>query len=69
MDDSAKKKLRILILDNRAVVRWGIRQVLAESFAHFEFVEGTAGPAGLDMALGQPWDLIVGLVPIFETNS
>jgi len=59
MDDSAREKLRILILDNRVVVRWGIRQVLAEAFEHFDFSEGAAGPTGLDMALGQPWDLIV----------
>jgi DNA-binding NarL/FixJ family response regulator len=59
VDDSARDKLRILILDDHAVVRRGVRQILAERFEPLEFGEGKAGPEGLDLALGQPWDLVI----------
>ena len=54
-----RQSLRILILDNHAVVRRGVRQILAERFDTLEFGESEAGPGGLDLALGQPWDLII----------
>jgi DNA-binding NarL/FixJ family response regulator len=33
--------------------------VLAERFDPLEFGEGQAGPEGLALALGQPWDLVI----------
>jgi hypothetical protein len=41
-------------------VRSTMRQmVLAERFGPMEFEEGKAGPEGLNLALGQAWDLVV----------
>jgi DNA-binding NarL/FixJ family response regulator len=57
MDGSARKKLRVLILDDHATVQRGLRRILAERF--LEFGESEAGPEGLDLALGQPWDLVI----------
>jgi CheY-like chemotaxis protein len=58
--DFAQETLRILILDDDAVVRRSItHMVSAERFDPLEFGEGPAGPEGLALALGQPWDLII----------
>src|SRR5579864_8243053 len=59
VNDSTQEKLRILIVDDHAVVRRGIREILAEGFDPLEFGEGKTGPEGLGLALGQSWDLIV----------
>ena len=59
MFGSTRKALRILILDDHAIVRRGIRQILAENFAPLEFGEGEAGQESLELALGQSWDLII----------
>jgi DNA-binding NarL/FixJ family response regulator len=59
MGDTARQKLRILILDDHAVVRRGVRQILAERFGTLEFGESEAGPEGLGLACGQPWDLVI----------
>lgn len=60
MDGPTQKKLRILILDDHLVVRKAIKQiVLDERFDPLEFGEITAGPEGLDLALGHPWDLVI----------
>jgi two-component system invasion response regulator UvrY len=59
MDGSARGKLRILILDDHAVVRRGVRQILAESLDLLEFSEGKAGQEGLDLALDQSWELVI----------
>jgi DNA-binding NarL/FixJ family response regulator len=60
VDDPTQEKLRILILDDHHVVRQAIKQlVLDERFDPLEFGEGNAGPEGLDLALGRPWDLVI----------
>ena len=60
MSDPRQEKLRILILDDHLVVRQAIKQiVLDERFDPLEFVESNAGPDGLDLALGRPWDLVI----------
>src|SRR5258705_2817793 len=56
---SSRAELRILILDDYAVVRRGVRQILAEKFNPLQFAEGKAGPEGLDLALGKTWDLVI----------
>jgi two-component system invasion response regulator UvrY len=66
MFGSARKRLRILILDDHAIVRLGVRQILHERFDGLEFGEGKAGPEGLDLALGQVWDLVT--VAIGQSN-
>jgi len=59
MNGPAREKLRILILDDYAVVRQGVRQILAGRFDPLQFGEGKAGPEGLDLALSRPWDLVI----------
>ena len=60
MSDPRQEKLRILILDDHLVVRQAIKQiVLDERFDPLEFGESNAGPEGLDLALGRPWDLVI----------
>jgi two-component system invasion response regulator UvrY len=60
MGDPTQEKLRILILDDHLVVRQAIKQiVLDERFDPLEFGESNAGPEGLDLALGRPWDLVI----------
>jgi two-component system, NarL family, invasion response regulator UvrY len=60
MGDPTQEKLRILILDDHIVVRQAIKQiVLDERFDPLEFGESNAGPEGLDLALGRPWDLVI----------
>ena len=59
MNDSAQHKLQILILDDHAVVRWGVRQILRENFDPLYFGEGKAGPESLDLARSQAWDLVI----------
>jgi two-component system invasion response regulator UvrY len=61
MNGYTPEKLRILILDDHAVVRRGVRQILTEGFDPLEFGEGKAGSEGLGLALGQTWDLIVAI--------
>jgi two-component system, NarL family, invasion response regulator UvrY len=60
MGDPTQEELRILILDDHLVVRQAIKQiVLDERFDPLEFGESNAGPEGLDLALGRPWDLVI----------
>ena len=59
MNGSAQEKLRVLILDDHAGVRRGVRQILTEGFQALEFDEGKAGIESLDLALSQPWDLVI----------
>jgi response regulator RpfG family c-di-GMP phosphodiesterase len=60
MDCSEQETLRILILDDNVAVRGAMRRIiLAERFGPMEFDEGLAGPEGLDLALSQPWDLVI----------
>lgn len=69
MDGSRRQKLRILILDNHAVVRRGVRQILAERFDTLEFGEGKVGPEGLGLALGQPWDLVIVAIDVPDQEA
>jgi DNA-binding NarL/FixJ family response regulator len=69
MNGSARQKLRILILDDYAVVRRGIRQILASEFGPVQFGEGKAGPEGRDLALGQPWDLVIVVVDLPDREA
>ncbi len=51
--------MRILIADDHAVVRQGLKQILADEFPNSDF--GEAGNAGevLDQAWKQEWDVVV----------
>ena len=48
--------MKILIVHDWAIVRSGIKQVLADEFDPWEITERASVPDGFDMAPG-PWDL------------
>ena len=51
--------MRILIADDHAVVRSGLRLILAESYKTAEFGEAGDSREALELALSQPWDIII----------
>ena len=53
------KPHRILIADDHAVVRRGVRELLAEEFPRAIFGEAATAQAALELAWKEPWDLIV----------
>ena len=50
---------RILVVDDHAVVRRGILQILAGGFPGSKFSEACSAPEALDMVWRQDWDLIL----------
>lgn len=51
--------MRILIADDHAVVRRGLRQILAAEFRQAEFGEAGDGHQAIQMAASDPWDILV----------
>src|SRR5437667_3783033 len=51
--------LSILIVDDHAVVRQGLKQILTEEFPKVQFGEAGNGPDALDLARGRNWDVII----------
>jgi DNA-binding NarL/FixJ family response regulator len=51
--------MRILIADDHAVVRQGLRQILAAEFKNAAFGEANNGQQALDLVWKEPWDVIV----------
>jgi two-component system, NarL family, invasion response regulator UvrY len=51
--------LKILIADDHAIVRRGIKDILAEEFTTAEFGEADSAPRVLDLARGQEWDILI----------
>lgn len=51
--------MRILITDDHAVVRSGLKQILAEAFPKAEFGEATNAQEALDRVWKEPWDVVV----------
>jgi two-component system, NarL family, invasion response regulator UvrY len=52
-------ELRILLVDDHAVLRRGVRQLLAEDLPGAVFGEAASGPAALEMVREQAWSLVV----------
>lgn len=50
---------RVLLVDDHAVLRRGVRQLLAEDFPDAEFGEAGSGPTALEMVRDQSWDLVI----------
>jgi DNA-binding NarL/FixJ family response regulator len=50
---------RILIADDHAVTRHGLKQILAEEFQPAEFAEAEDGPQTLKLVSKQKWDVLV----------
>jgi two-component system invasion response regulator UvrY len=51
--------LKILIADDHAIVRRGIKDILAEKFTTVEFGEADSAPHVLDLARKQKWDVVI----------
>jgi DNA-binding NarL/FixJ family response regulator len=51
--------LKILIADDYAIVRRGIKDILAEKFTTVEFGEADNAPHVLDLARKQKWDVVI----------
>lgn len=51
--------MKILLVDDHAILRGGLKLVLNESFHHVEFGEAEDSQQALVTALAQPWDLII----------
>jgi len=57
--DRKTATLRILIVDDHAVVRKGLERILAEAFPNVVFGEAQNAPQALDLCLSQTWDLVI----------
>ncbi len=51
--------MRILIADDHAVVRRGLKQILAEQFKRAVFGEATNAQEALDRVWKEPWDIVI----------
>jgi two-component system invasion response regulator UvrY len=51
--------VRILIADDHAVVRRGLRQILSEAFARSVFGEATNSQEALERVWKEPWDIVI----------
>src|SRR3954463_13379690 len=51
--------MRILIADDHAVVRHGLKQILADEFKRAEFGEARNGQEELNRVWKEPWDVVV----------
>lgn len=51
--------MRILIADDHAVVRCGLKEILAEEFQPAEFGEAEDGPQTLKLVSKQKWDVVL----------
>jgi two-component system invasion response regulator UvrY len=59
MNDIDDDPPRILLADDHAVVRRGLREMLREEFPAADFGEASTAQEALERAWEQPWDLIV----------
>jgi two-component system, NarL family, invasion response regulator UvrY len=51
--------VRILIADDHAVVRRGLRQILAEAFKRAVFGEATNAQSALEAVWSEPWNVVI----------
>jgi len=51
--------LRILIVDDHAIIRQGLRQLLADAFPETNFGEANNGAEALELIWKQPWDVVL----------
>jgi two-component system, NarL family, invasion response regulator UvrY len=53
------RALRILIVDDHAIIRQGLRQLLADAFPETTFGEANNGAEALDLIWKQSWDVVL----------
>ena len=51
--------MRILIADDHAVVRRGLKDILTEAFGKSTVGEASGGPEALQLVRKQNWDLVI----------
>jgi len=51
--------MKILIADDHAVVRQGLKQILAEAFKHASFGEAANGQQALERVWKESWDVVI----------
>jgi DNA-binding NarL/FixJ family response regulator len=51
--------MRILIADDHAVVRQGLKQILADEFRHAVFGEASNAGEAITRVFSEPWDVVV----------
>ncbi|HYC70093.1 MAG TPA: response regulator transcription factor [Opitutaceae bacterium] len=51
--------MKILIADDHAVVRRGLKQILADEYQRATFGEASNAQEALDKVWGEPWDVVV----------
>ncbi len=51
--------LRILVVDDHAIVRDGLKQILADKFPHTVFGEARNGQEALDLLAKEQWDVVL----------
>mgnify|MGYP000542402885 CR=1 FL=1 len=51
--------LKVLLVDDHAVVRIGLARILRDAYADVVIGEADDGPRAIELAVGQPWDVIV----------
>jgi two-component system invasion response regulator UvrY len=57
--DWRRKMLRILLADDHAVVRQGVKQILADAFTQATFGEARNAHELLDLVASERWDIVV----------
>ena len=56
---TAASQIRILIVDDHAIIRRGLKQILADAFSEAEFGEASNGAEALKQIETQPWDIVL----------
>jgi two-component system, NarL family, invasion response regulator UvrY len=51
--------LRVLLVDDHAVVRIGLERILQEALTDLEIGQADDGPRAIELALARAWDVIV----------
>ena len=51
--------MKVMIIDDHAVVRRGVVQILTDAFDHIEIGEADSGQGALKALKKEPWDLVI----------
>jgi DNA-binding NarL/FixJ family response regulator len=58
-DKTPERTIHFLIVDDHAIIRQGLKQILADSFKKAVFGEAENGPAAVAKMRDQPWDVVL----------
>lgn len=61
--------MKILLVDDHAIVRVGLRQMLADAFDQLDITEVSTGQEALAKAQGTSWDLVILDINLPDTNG